>query len=253
MKKDLIIVLIELDSIWENPSANLKLLDAEFGNCPKCDLIILPEMFNTGFTNNTSVAEKMDGISVLFLQKWAKKLNCAIAGSLFIQENNLFFNRFVFVSPDGKIEYYNKNHLFTYANEHEKISAGKDQKIIDYLGWKINLLICYDLRFPVWCRNTPENFYDISIVVANWPQSRIFAWESLLTARAIENQSYFIGVNRIGIDGKNLIYSGNSKILDPLGKNIANQNNTYILSQEFLEKIRQDFPFLKDQNQFKIF
>lgn len=252
MKKDLHIALIEFDIAWENPSANLIFLESEFEKYQGNDLIILPEMFSTGFTNNTLVAEKMDGDSVLFLQKWSKKLNCAIAGSLFIQEKNLFYNRFVFVYPDGKIEYYNKNHLFTFANEHNKISAGTKQKIINYLGWKINLLICYDLRFPVWCRNTPENFYDLSIVVANWPESRVFAWESLLTARAIENQSYFIGVNRIGKDGKNLIYNGNSKVVDPLGKNLENHDNNYILSQEFLEKIRQDFPFLKDQNQFKI-
>jgi omega-amidase len=252
MKKKLQITIIELNIIWENPKENLNLLETEFEKINESDIIILPEMFTTGFTINTSVAEKMNGESIKFIQKWAKKLNSAIAGSLLIEEDKKFFNRFVFVHPNGDIDYYNKNHLFTYANEHEKISAGNSQKIVDYLGWKINLLICYDLRFPVWCRNTSENFYDLSIVVANWPQSRIYAWKSLLTARAIENQSYFIGVNRIGKDGKNLIYSGNSKVIDPLGKNIENQNNTYFLYEESLKQIRNDFPFLKDQNKFKI-
>jgi omega-amidase len=252
MKKDLQIVLIELDIIWENPIANHTLLEVEFGKYPDCDLIVLPEMFTTGFTQNIAVAQKIDGLSMQFLKKWATQLQCAIAGSLLIEENNRFYNRFVFVYPDGKLEYYDKNHLFTFANEHEKIEPGKNQKIINYLGWKINLLVCYDLRFPVWCRNTPENFYDLTLIVANWPQTRIFAWETLLTARAIENQSYFIGVNRIGKDGKNLIYNGNSKVMNALGENINKQNNCYVLSYENLKKTRQDFPFLKDQNQFKL-
>jgi omega-amidase len=252
MTKDLQIAIIELDIVWENPIANHTLLEIEFKKYTDCDLIVLPEMFTTGFTQNTAVAEKMNGSSIQFLQNWATQLQCAIAGSLLIEENNRFYNRFVFVYPDGKLEYYDKNHLFTYANEHEKIEPGKNQKIINYLGWKINLLVCYDLRFPVWCRNTPDNFYDLTLIVANWPQSRIFAWETLLTARAIENQAYFIGVNRVGKDGKNLTYNGNSKVVDALGENIEKQNKTYILSHENLEKTRQDFPFLKDQNQFNI-
>lgn len=252
MKDNLNVITIELDIVWENPSLNLLILEEKFNQLSNCNLIVLPEMFNTGFTQNVLLAETMNGNTIQFLKFWANQLNCAISGSLLINEDKSYFNRLVFVYPNGAIDFYDKNHLFTFANEQKNISSGKNQKIIDYLGWKINLLICYDLRFPVWCRNKLNKHYDVTLVVANWPSSRDFAWESLLIARAIENQSYYIGVNRKGVDGNKLNYSGNSIVLNALGEKQPKNDSFYTLNYTELTIIREQFPFLKDQNNFNI-
>lgn len=258
MSNSLKIALIQSELIWENPEKNRinfskKLLSLK----EDIDLIILPEMFTTGFTMNPyDVAETMQGKTIKWLNKLAAEKNTAITGSLIIKENNNFYNRLVFVFPSGEVQTYDKRHTFTLAGEHKVYSAGNKKLIVDYKGWKICPLICYDLRFPVWSRNV-EN-YDLLIYVANWPKPRIGAWDILLKARAIENMSYCIGVNRIGKDENNYEYTGNSAAFDSLGKQIStikpNEIRTEIitLKKESLVKTRDKFQFLKDQDQFKL-
>ena len=214
------IALIQSSLFWENPIANRNYFEEKInGISEKVDLIVLPEMFTTGFTMNPStVAETMDGETILWLQSLAKSRNVAITGSLVIKENHNFYNRLVFVFPSGEIQFYDKRHLFTLAGEDKVYSSGKKKLIVEYLGWKICLLICYDLRFPVFSRNIED--YDLLIYVANWPKTRINAWDILLKARAVENMCYTIGVNRIGLDDNNLEYVGHSQTVDFLGNSV---------------------------------
>lgn len=252
------IALIQSDLIWENPDENKKLFEEKINNLPTdIDLIVLPEMFTTGFTMNASkVVESMDGITVNWMLKLAKENQLAIAGSIIIKENNQFFNRLLFVHPTGKIDFYDKKHTFTLAGEHEVFSAGNDKIYVDYKGWKICPLICYDLRFPVWARNT-EN-YDLLLYVASWPKPRIDAWDTLLKARAIENMSYTIGVNRVGTDANGYEYNGNSAGYDMLGNCIAKNNNgeekslVIEIDKNEQNKIREKFRFLEDRDHFKL-
>ncbi len=197
------IALIQSSLFWENPNANRNHFEEKINAIDEeVDLIVLPEMFSTGFTMNPSaVSETMQGETVLWLQSLAEAKNSAITGSLVIQENNNFYNRLLFVFPSGEIQFYDKRHLFTLAGEDKIYTSGKDKLIVEYKGWKICPLVCYDLRFPVFARNVEE--YDVLIYVANWPESRITAWDALLKARAIENMSYTIGVNRVGKDNNN--------------------------------------------------
>lgn len=211
------VAIIQSDLVWENPKANRLHFDEKINSITdNIDLIVLPEMFSTGFTMNpASVAETMEGETVNWIKSLAIAKNCAITGSLVIQENGNFYNRMLFVYPNGEIMHYDKRHLFTLAKEDEVYTSGKEKVIIDYNNWKICLQICYDLRFPVFARNV-EN-YDLLIYVASWPKPRINAWDILLRARAVENLSYVIGVNRIGVDANNLEYVGHSQVIDYLG------------------------------------
>ena len=258
MQKHLTIALVQTDLVWENPEQNKinisKKIDAI---SEKTDLIILPEMFTTGFTMNPyDFAETMDGQFILWLKSIAATKNTAITGSLIIKENNNYYNRLVFVFPSGEIQTYDKRHTFTFASEGKVFTAGNNKLIIDYKGWKICPLICYDLRFPVWARNV-EN-YDVLIYVANWPKPRINAWNTLLKARAIENMCYCIGVNRVGVDSRGNTYTGNSSVYDSLGKKIStikpNTETTEIvrLNKDILLKNRQRFQFLNDRDDFKL-
>ncbi|CAM1371329.1 Omega-amidase YafV [Tenacibaculum sediminilitoris] len=248
--------LIQADLVWENPTANKKRFEEKINNLTEdIDLIVLPEMFTTGFTMNAStVAETMDGETIQWLQNLAQKKAVAITGSIIIYENNNFYNRLLFVHPSGRIYTYDKKHTFTLAGEHEVFSSGTERIIVDYKGWKICPLICYDLRFPVWARNT-EN-YDLLLYVASWPKPRIEAWDSLLKARAIENMSYTIGVNRVGADANNYEYTGNTICYDTLGNCLAknNQGTEEILIVELDKKIqiktRNRFRFLDDRDKF---
>jgi omega-amidase len=215
-------------------------------------------MCTTGFTMHPKkVAEKMDGLSVSWMQKIAKEKQTAICGSLVISTANKFYNRFVFVYPTGEIETYNKRHTFTLAGEDNVYTSGTKKIIIKYRGWKICPLICYDLRFPVWARNT-EN-YDLLIYVANWPAARVKAWDTLLKARAIENMSYVIGINRTGKDGNNYTYSGNSILIDCLGETLSSlkKNEVGIVTANFVkseqDRIREKLGFLADKDSFKIY
>ena len=258
MQNELNVVGIQADLVWENPTKNLALFEEKIKTLStNTDLVVLPEMFTTGFTMHPEkVAESMDGISIKWLQQTAIKNNFAIVGSLVISENENFYNRLIFVHPSGKIETYNKRHSFTLAGEDKVYTSGTKKLLIDYKGWKICPLICYDLRFPVWARNT-EN-YDLLIYMANWPVARIKAWDTLLKARSIENMSYTIGVNRTGKDANSYEYSGNSLIVDYLGDEICQLKNNEVgcikatLLKSNQDKIRQKLGFLNDKDSFKV-
>ena len=259
MKNELKIVGIQAALVWENPEQNIAFFEKKINTLEAgFDLIVLPEMFTTGFTMHPKkVAEKMNGFAVSWMQKIAKEKQAAICGSLVISAADKFYNRFIFVHPTGEIETYNKRHSFTLAGEDKVYTSGTEKIIIEYKGWRICPLICYDLRFPVWARNT-EN-YDLLIYVANWPIARIKAWDTLLKARAIENMSYVIGVNRTGKDGNNYEYSGNSILLDCLGEELSSlkNNEVGIVTANFVkseqDRIRKKLGFLADKDPFKIY
>jgi predicted amidohydrolase len=258
MQNELYIIGIQADLFWEDPAKNRGFFEERINSLPEnTDLIVLPEMFTTGFTMNPEkVAEKMDGPSIIWMQKIAKEKKVAITGSLVITQHNNYYNRLVFVHPSGKIETYDKKHSFRLAGENKVYTAGNLKLIVTYKGWNICPLICYDLRFPVWARNV-EN-YDVLIFMANWPVTRIKAWETLLKARAIENMSYVIGVNRTGVDQNDYEYSGNSLIIDYLGEEVASlQKNeiglvTATINKTNQNEIRKKLGFLNDQDSFKI-
>lgn len=256
--QDLRVALIQADLVWENPVKNIANFTDKINAISKeIDLIVLPEMFNTGFTMNPDpVAETMDGETINWLKNIAKEKNCAITGSLIIREDNKYFNRLVFAFPQGEIKTYDKRHTFTLAGEDKVYTAGKKKLIVDYKGWKICPLICYDLRFPVWARNTED--YDLLIYVANWPKTRIAAWDTLLKARAIENMTYCIGVNRVGLDANAYEYVGHSAVYDSLGNVISNlkpsEEKTEIitLNAQYLKKTREKLGFLYDRDDFNL-
>lgn len=258
MNETLFVVGIQASLFWENPQKNREYFESKINSLPlNINLVVLPEMFTSGFTMNAiNVAEKMNGNTISWMQKLASKNNFAIAGSLVIEENSKFYNRFVFVHPSGKIDFYNKHHTFTLAGEDKIYTSGNQKTIITYKGWKICPLICYDLRFPVWARNT-EN-YDLLLYVASWPIARIKAWDTLLKARAIENMSYVIGVNRIGVDDNGYEYCGNSLIVDYLGSQISdlqhNEEGIILanINKKAQEDTREKLGFLKDKDSFSI-
>lgn len=251
------IALIQSSLVWENPKLNRNHFEEKINAISEnVDLFVLPEMFSTGFTMSPNlVAETMQGETILWLQSLAKAKNCAITGSLIIIENCNFYNRLVFVFPSGELQFYDKKHLFTLAGEDKIYTSGKQKLIVEYKGFKICPLICYDLRFPVFSRNTED--YDVLIYVANWPKPRINAWDSLLKARAIENMCYTIGVNRIGEDNNKHEYSGHSQVTDFLGNYLIEpQENegVYIttLNKKTLLETRQKFGFLNDRDTFTV-
>ena len=258
MQNELNIVGIQADLSWENPAENRAFFEEQINSLSEnTDLVVLPEMFTTGFTMNPEkVAEKMNGETIYWMQKMASKKQVAITGSLVIEDDKTYYNRLVFVHPSGEIETYDKRHSFTLAGEDKVYNSGDKILIVSYKGWRICPLICYDLRFPVWARNT-EN-YDLLIFMANWPVTRIKAWETLLKARAIENMSYTIGINRTGKDANNYEYSGNSLLIDYLGEELAAlpKNEVGILKATFVKsdqkKIREKLGFLNDKDSFKI-
>ncbi len=251
------IAIIQSSLFWENPGANRNHFEEKINAITeKVDLIVLPEMFSTGFTMNPSVvAETMQGDTNLWMQSLAKAKNSAITGSLIIKENDNFYNRLVFVFPSGEIQYYDKRHLFSLAGEDKVFTPGKKKLIVEYLGWKICPLICYDLRFPVFARNVEE--YDILLYVANWPKPRVNAWDILLKARAIENMCYAIGVNRVGIDSNHLECNGHSQVLDFMGNSILQQQEAESvflveLNKQKLIEARKSFGFLNDRDSFEL-
>lgn len=252
------IALMQSNLVWENPKQNrINFFDKINSIEEQVDLIILPEMFTTGFTMNAqSVAETMQGETIKWMQFIASKRNVAIIGSVIISKNNEFYNRLLFVHPNGNIETYDKRHTFTLAGEDKVYTAGIDKLIVTYKGWRICPLVCYDLRFPVWARNV-EN-YDVLLYVANWPKPRINAWNALLKARAIENMCYSIGVNRVGLDDNNYEYPGNSVAYDVLGKEISNiapnveQTEIVVLNKKHIETNRRKLQFLNDRDGFNL-
>ncbi|KAF2335638.1 nitrilase family protein [Flavobacterium daemonense] len=251
------IALIQSDLFWENPSKNRENFDSKISKIDsEVKLIVLPEMFSTGFTMNASaVAETMDGETILWMKAVAKQKNTAITGSLVITESGKLYNRMLFVFPSGEIQFYNKRHLFTLAGEDQFYTAGTEKVIVEYLDWKICLQVCYDLRFPVFARNT-EN-YDLILYVANWPKVRTNAWDALLKARAIENLSYAIGVNRIGLDANNYEHIGHSQAVDFLGNYILEPQEiegvfVVDLDKNKMLETRAKLDFLSDQDAFEI-
>lgn len=249
---------IQSHLIWENPAENRNYFEEKINSLSdEIDIVVLPEMFTSGFTMNAQkVAEKMNGATISWMQKLASKNNLAIVGSLVIEEENHFYNRLVFVHPSKKIDFYDKHHTFTLAGEDKIYTSGKNKTIIDFQGWRICGLICYDLRFPVWARNT-EN-YDLLLYMASWPIARIKAWDTLLKARAIENMSYVIGVNRIGKDDNGYEYCGNSLIIDYLGTQLSdlqyNEEGIIVskINKKDQEITREKLGFLKDKDSFSI-
>lgn len=254
---DLRISLVQFDQIWEDISANYASIERLLQNLPETDVIILPEMFHTGFSMNTNLAEEWNNNEALaVLRNWSIKLNAAIYTSFMVSENQQFFNRGVFVEPSSKISHYDKRRSFGLGGEDKVFTEGTTETIVDFKGWKLNLQICYDLRFPELIRNrieaSGEAAYDVLLYVANWPAKRVFHWKTLLQARAIENQCYTIGVNRIGIDGNNLTYSGSSAIYNGLGEKVVELNDqesvhTVTLSKSDIQNLRIQLPFLKDK------
>lgn len=252
------ISLVQSSLFWEDRAANLQMfseiLDSITSNP---DLIILPEMFATGFTMKPELhSEKESGPSIVWMKKWAVKKQSVITGSLVIEESGKYFNRLFWVRPDGSFKTYDKRHLFSLVGEQNHFEAGKERLIVSLKGFKIMPLICYDLRFPVWSRNDVN--YDVLIYVANWPERRSFFWKSLLVARAIENQSFVLGVNRVGKDGNAIYHSGDSVCLGPLGNEIdtclpgKEQVMDVVITKEELSTIRSKFRFLEDKDEFKV-
>lgn len=251
------VTVLQSDITWENPEENLKNYSRLILSQPGSDLYVLPEMFNTGFTNNTaSCAETEDGYSLGKLKEISKISGAAICGSLILREVDKDYNAFVFVKPDGEVVKYYKRHLFGYGGEADMFSQGQDRVIVDYMGFRILLLVCYDLRFPVWSRNNDD--YDVLIYVSNWPAARRYAHDTLLKARAIENLAYLVSSNRIGVDGKGIKYDGGSCILDFKGNKIADSENnsasvlTAELDLQTLGEFRKSFPALDDKDSFTI-
>ena len=216
--QNLIITYIQTELVWENVQANLEMLDNKIEAIENpTDLILLPEMFSTGFSMNPAkFAETMQGSAVTWMMKKAAEKSAVITGSLMIEEGGRYFNRLVWAKPDGRMLTYDKKHLFRMTGEEKVYRAGTHQLTVELKGWRIRPFICYDLRFPVWMRNS-QNPYDLAIVVANWPAAREVQWQTLLRARAIENQSYVIGVNRVGVDGNEIEYNGYSCVIDYQG------------------------------------
>lgn len=256
MSKTLYTALLQVDLKWEDPQANRSLFSKEIkALSDQVDLIILPEMFTTGFSMNAEkLAEKNDGLSFNWMKEMAGLKNAAITGSLIITENGKYYNRLFFVFPDGSFKSYDKRHTFSLAKEDRTYTAGNERLIVNYKGWKICPLICYDLRFPVWSRNTEP--YDLLIYVANWPEKRVAAWDALLKARAIENMSYCIGINRTGIDGSGHNYSGHSAAYNCLGENLTGEYRELPfvkevgLEKDHVENTRKQLRFLQDRDDF---
>lgn len=257
MTSHLRVTLVQTELAWQAPATNRRALAAHFrGLIGHTDLIVLPEMFSTGFSMDAEgLAETMDGPTVGWLREEAAATGCVITGSLIVRDGEHCYNRLVWARPDGSLEHYDKRHLFRMANEQRHYAPGTRRLIVDLKGWRLCPLICYDLRFPVWSRNWGD--YDVLLYVANWPQRRAHAWSTLLKARAIENLSYVVGVNRIGKDGNGATYAGDSVALDFLGQLLSSEGGgdrveTAVLDLDSLQAYRNSFPAHLDADRFEI-
>ena len=257
MNPHLRVTLIQAELAWQDPAANRATFAGHFrGLAGHTDLIVLPEMFTTGFTMDAAaLAETMDGATVEWLREEAVAMGCAITGSLIIRDDGQYYNRLLWVTADGQVQHYDKRHLFRMAQEDGHYAAGEQRIVVRHRGWRICPLVCYDLRFPVWSRNRGD--YDLLLYVANWPARRNLAWKTLLRARAIENVSYVVGVNRIGKDGNGASYLGESAAIDFLGKVLAGDRGgefveTAVLDRESLDAFRRDFPVHLDADEFTL-
>ena len=259
MMHPLKISIVQTDIAWENKQENLRLLREKLHALRgTTEIVVLPEMFSTGFTmKSRELAEPVSGITVRILKELAADFQLALCGSFICSERSNYYNRAFFITPEGEEFYYDKRHLFRMGNEAEYFSSGNNKLIISYRGWNICLLVCYDLRFPVWSRNV-NNEYDLLIYVASWPQARRLAWDTLLCARALENMCYVCGVNRIGVDGNKLIYNGGSVVFSAKGEVLASVPDgeegieTVSLSLISLQQLRDKFPVWKDADAFRL-
>ena len=254
-ENNLRVTLIQSNLYWEDVEANLQSFEEKIEAAEETDIILLPEMFSTGFSMKAeSLAEEMSGRTVQWMVEVAVEKNVVLCGSAIIKSKNKFYNRLLWVQPDGNIWIYDKHHLFSIGEENNHDAPGTKKLIVDYKGWKICPLVCYDLRFPVWSRNTQN--YNLLIYVANWPEKRNHAWKSLLVARAIENQSYVVGLNRVGEDGSKIYHSGDSSVIDMKGEILFQQSDievvqTVTLSKSALDNYRKEFPVLNDRDEFE--
>jgi predicted amidohydrolase len=258
MLPSLTISIIQPAIVWEDKAANIAQYNCLIDNIKeRKEVIILPEMFSTGFSMAPErLAERMDGETVQWMAAMAEQHRIIITGSIIIEEEGKYYNRLIWMQPDGTHYHYDKRHLFGYGEEDQHYHSGDKKLIVQVKGWKICPLVCYDLRFPVWARNAGGE-YDVLLYVANWPQRRSLAWKTLLQARAIENQAYCIGVNRVGEDGAGIVYSGDSAVFDPLGNPLlapVNEAGVYTITLEKapLSQAREHFPFLKDADKFLV-
>jgi omega-amidase len=258
MQEELHISIIQTDLHWEDREQNIEHLTNSLAKLSgKTDIIVLPETFTTGFSMNPGIAESGNE-TLEWMKKMAAEKNAALAGSFFVNDHGKCYNRLHFVEPNGKTTIYNKKHLFRLTNEQDIFSAGEQQMIVEYKGWKISLLVCYDLRFPVWMRRSEKNDYDLLLLVANWPERRSFAWNHLLIARAIENQSYVVASNRVGTDGTGTLYAGESCIIDPMGQYAGKGAPFYVeviestVRYSKLTSIRKALPFFEDRDVFNL-
>ena len=243
---------LNMDIAWKNKEENFRTIENELSSV-EADVYLLPEMFSTGFCMEAEEVADQNLETLTWMKKFAQSTKTAVAGSASIEESGKFYNRFYFVFPDGNFEYYDKRHLFSYSGEDKIYSAGTERKIIEYKGFRILLQICFDLRFPVFSRNQDD--YDAILYVANWPQSRVEAWKTLLKARSIENQAFLFGLNRIGKDGYGLDYEESSLVYFPDGKEISERKSNIVISEwdlEELKEFRSRFPFLDERDGFKI-
>lgn len=258
---DLNVTLVQTRLAWEDPAANRGHLETLLGQVQPTDLILLPEMFSTGFSMHPQgLAEPHNGPSVHWLHRMAQETQAPIGGSLMTEEGGQYYNRFYLCYPDGQQVHYDKRHTFRMAGEHETYTPGRTQVVAEVLGWRILLQTCYDLRFPVFCRNTytgPGTGYDVAVFIANWPERRRHHWRTLLQARAIENQAFVLGVNRTGVDGNEIAYSGDSMAFAPDGSLITEMVRgegllTTVLDGNALEKSRAQFPAWRDADRFEL-
>jgi len=261
--QDLKITVVQADLVWEQPQQNLKNFDRKLSDSVgKQDLVLLPEMFNTGFTmNGNDFAEAVDGASFQWLKKKAKELKCVVAATFLCRDEGKFYNRLIWMRPDGSFESYNKRHLFRFGNENLHFEPGNTRLIVEINGWQVCPMICYDLRFPVWSRNhydAGKFEYDLLLFLANWPERRKHNWVQLLQARAIDNLSYCAGVNRVGLDGHSNIHSGNSHVYSARGEAVYMANeyeeslSVVTLSMDDLIDYRQKFNVALDWDAFQI-
>jgi omega-amidase len=256
--QDLKVTIAQSMLHWEDAEANRRMFETKLAILAgKTDVVVLPEMFTTGFSmRSDELAEDMTGPTVRWMREQAKKLDAAVYGSVIISEGGKCFNRGLFVKPDGQVTVYDKRHLFRFANETDHYSAGSERVVVDWRGWRILLQICFDLRFPVFARNRSD--YDAMLYVANWPEARRYPWSQLLIARAIENQCYVAGVNRVGMDGKGIHYTGDSVVIDPRGGVIGQVepsmegSATVTFDREALEDFRAKFPVALEADDFEL-
>jgi omega-amidase len=259
----LIFTLVQTSLHWEQKQSNLAYMENKFMHMENSGhVVVLPEMFTTGFSMlPEKFAEPMDGPTMKWMSRMSKERGCIITGSFIVEEDGNYYNRMVWMMPNGQYGYYDKRHLFAFAGEDEHYTPGNKRMIASVNGWKVNMQVCYDLRFPVWSRQQfgeDGSFeYDVLLYVANWPEKRSHAWKTLLQARAIENQCYVIGLNRVGKDGNNIAHSGDSMVIDPLGEILFHEKNmedvfSISLDKQHLEEVREKFPFWKDADRFEI-